>query len=53
MAKTKYMTSKETMKALKITSCELMHLRTSGALKFIKKGNSFMYEGEIVDNMKI
>jgi len=35
-----YLNSKETMKKLKISSCELMHLRTKGKLKFIKKGNS-------------
>lgn len=33
------------MKAiLSVTDCELMHLRTSNKLVFIKKGNSFLYE---------
>lgn len=42
--KEKYLSSKETMKVLKISSCDLMHLRTSGKLKFIKKGNAYFYE---------
>ncbi|TSE04042.1 helix-turn-helix domain-containing protein [Aquimarina algiphila] len=40
----KYLSSKETMKALKVSSCDLMHLRVSGKLKFIKKGNAYFYE---------
>lgn len=31
------------MKALKVDSCELMHLRVAGKLKFEKKGNAYMY----------
>lgn len=45
--KEKYLNSKETMKALKVSSCDLMHLRTSGKLKFIKKGNSYFYEKDM------
>jgi hypothetical protein len=44
--KDKYLNSKETMKALKVSSCDLMHLRVSGKLKFIKKGNAYFYEKE-------
>lgn len=40
----KYLSSKETMKELKVSSCDLMHLRVSGKLKFIKKGNAYFYE---------
>jgi len=40
----KYITSKEAMKELNISSCELMHLRIAGKLKYFKKGNSFMYK---------
>jgi len=43
MDKDKYLNSKETMKTLKVSSCELMHLRTAGKLKFIKKGNAYFY----------
>ena len=27
---------------LKISSCQLMHLRVQGKLKYIKKGNTFL-----------
>lgn len=37
-------TSQEFKKLLNISDCELMHMRTSGKLRFIKKGNSFFYE---------
>lgn len=44
--------SKEVEKALKISSCDLMHLRTAGKLKFKKEGNSFFYEPESVLKIK-
>ena len=39
-----YLSSKEAMKVLKVSSCDLMHLRESGKLKFIKKGNAYFYK---------
>mgnify|MGYP003664495588 CR=1 FL=1 len=39
-----YLTSKEIRKELKISACELMHMRESGKLKFVKKGNAYLYE---------
>jgi hypothetical protein len=36
-------TSNETQKLLKISGCELMHLRVSGKLKFKKQGNAYYY----------
>lgn len=45
--KTKYLSSKETMKALKVSSCDLMHLRQEGKLKYIKKGNAYYYENRL------
>lgn len=39
----KYANIKETMESLKVSSCELMHMRVSGNLKFIKKGNAYFY----------
>jgi len=39
-----WLTSKEVQKLLKISSCELMHLRVSGKLKFKKQGNAFLYQ---------
>jgi len=43
-----YFTSKESKKALKIQDCDLMHLRTSGKLKFMKKGNAYLYSKESI-----
>ena len=39
-----WLSSKETQKALKITGCELMHLRQSGKLRFKKQGNAYFYQ---------
>ncbi len=39
----KYLSSREAMKTLKVSSCDLMHLRTDGKLKYIKKGNKYLY----------
>ncbi len=30
-------------KELKISACDLMHMREAGKLKFIKKGTSYLY----------
>jgi hypothetical protein len=38
-----WLNSKQTMKLLKLSSCELMHLRQAGKLKFEKRGNSYFY----------
>lgn len=40
---TKYYTSKEAKKILKISDCKLAHLRVDGKLEFKKIGNRFMY----------
>jgi hypothetical protein len=39
-----WLKSKEVEKVLKIDSCELMHLRTAGKLRFEKKGNAYLYD---------
>ncbi|CAN0518262.1 unnamed protein product, partial [Laminaria digitata] len=41
---TKYLTSKEMKKEVKVSACNLMHMREAGKLKFIKKGNAYYYE---------
>ncbi|QHI36737.1 hypothetical protein IMCC3317_21070 [Kordia antarctica] len=41
--KDEFLSSKETMKKLKISSCELMHLRVEGKINFVKKGNAYFY----------
>ncbi len=38
----KYLNSKTAKNKLKISSCQLMHLRVQGKLKYIKKGNTFL-----------
>ncbi len=44
-----WLTSKEAEKALRVDSCELMHLRVEGKLGFTKKGNAFLYTRTDVD----
>jgi hypothetical protein len=43
MDKTEWLSSKEAQKKLKIKSCDLMHLREAGKLKFKKVGNAYFY----------
>jgi len=44
----KRLTSKKAMKKLKISSCDLMHLREEGKLRAVKKGNAYLYsEGDV------
>lgn len=38
-----WLSSGETRKQLRISSCELMHLREAGHLRFKKQGNAFLY----------
>ena len=45
-----WLSSKEAKKVLKVSSCELMHLRVSGKLPFKKQGNAYFYQ--IPDSLK-
>ncbi len=36
--------SKDFKQLLNISDCKLMHMRVSGELKFVKKGNAFLYQ---------
>lgn len=47
-----WLKSKEVKKELKISSCELSHLRQKGTMNFIKKGNSFLYDKECILKIK-
>ncbi|MCL1076580.1 hypothetical protein L2734_00075 [Parashewanella spongiae] len=38
-----WLNSKETQRALKISGCQLMHLRESGKLQFKKVGRAYFY----------
>jgi hypothetical protein len=47
-----YLTSKEAKKALKVQDCTLAHIRNAGGLKFLKRGNSFLYSKDSIDEYK-
>ncbi|MCQ8878840.1 hypothetical protein NQT69_12580 [Pseudoalteromonas shioyasakiensis] len=47
--KGKWLSSKEAIKHLKISGCELMHRRERGELKFEKRGRAYFYYIEIKD----
>jgi len=52
----KYIPTKEVKEMLKVNDCSVMHLRTSGELRFSKKGNSYLYlikDVERLVNIKI
>ncbi len=38
-----WLSSTETRKKLHVSTCELMHLREAGRMRFSKKGSSFLY----------
>ncbi|WP_165385115.1 MULTISPECIES: hypothetical protein [unclassified Pseudoalteromonas] len=38
-----WLSSKDAMKHLKISACELMHRREQGSLKFEKRGRAYFY----------
>lgn len=44
--KSRWLSSIDTKKALRISSCELMHMRERGELKFEKRGNAYFYNIE-------
>jgi hypothetical protein len=48
-----WLTSKETKTSLKISSCDLMHLRESGQLRFRKIRSAFFYAKADVDRICI
>ena len=47
--KGKWLSSKEAIKHLKITDCELMHRRERGEFMFEKRGRAYFYYIEIKD----
>lgn len=47
----KWLSSKETLKKVKIQSCDLMHYRIQGKLEFKKKGNAFFYSKESLEKI--
>jgi hypothetical protein len=41
---TNWLSSKETQKHMKVSGCELMHLRVNGQITFKKQGNAYFYQ---------
>jgi len=46
------MKSDATRKALGIGTCELMHLRVGGELRFRRQGNAFLYSSDDVERLR-
>ncbi len=44
-----WLSSTEAQKMLRVTSCHLMHIRLSGEIDFIKKGNAFLYKKQSLE----
>lgn len=49
--KKQWLSSKEVQKTIKIKSCELMHYRLQGKLKFKKEGNAYFYLNESLEEL--
>ena len=47
-----FLNSKEAMKLLKISSCELCHIRIENKVRFKKKGNGYYYLKSDLDLLK-
>ena len=47
-----WLRSKEVKKELKISDCDLAHLRQNGFLGFTKQGNTFLYNSNDVIKIK-
>jgi hypothetical protein len=48
-----WLTSSEARKELRVTSCDLMHLRQAGHLRFKKDRNAFLYSKEDLDQVRM
>lgn len=49
----KWLSSKETQKAVNIKGCELMHYRVQNKLDFKKQGNSYLYSPSSVEKLNL
>jgi hypothetical protein len=47
-----WLDSKEARKALKVSACDLSHIREAGKLRYRKDGNAYGYLKEDVQNLK-
>ena len=48
-----WLKSQDVKKELKISDCDLAHIRIAGKLEFIKQGNAFLYNKLNVEKLKI
>ncbi|WP_282142796.1 hypothetical protein [Cellulophaga baltica] len=48
----KWLSSKEAINYAKLRSCDLMHYRIQGKLKFEKRGNAYFYTKDSIDDIK-
>ena len=47
-----WLDSKAACKELKVSACDLSHIRGDGKLRFLKVGNAFMYSKDAVEALK-
>ena len=47
----KHVSTKTVKEMLKLSDCSVMHLRTSGKVRFSRKGNSYLYLLEDVEKL--
>lgn len=47
-----WLTSAEARKALKMSTCDLAHLRQEGGIRFAKKGNAYLYSRPDVESLR-
>jgi hypothetical protein len=47
-----WLSSSQARKRLRVSSCELMHLREAGQLRFKKQGNAFLYAQDDVKHIE-
>lgn len=49
----RWLSSKEAKKIMKVSDCQLSHLRNEGKLVFMKKGNAFLYSLQHIKSLDI
>lgn len=50
--KSRFLRSKEVQNKLKVRTCDIMHLREAGKIRYEKKGNAYLYFEEDVEKLK-
>jgi hypothetical protein len=48
-----WLNSTEVRKVLRISTCDLAHLRAGGAIRAEKRGNAYHYVGEDVEALRV